>query len=138
MKALVIVHLSSIDSYAWTIGEQKAQALASRISAAIRRHRGPVYIVDQGWDGPIRDQVVNAIRDVPVTWIKFDEDVSPWAPFLSKLKGRLTRDGVTSTSIGGIWYDPEFKDGCATRVYLYLAASMPTKVNSALVGCQTD
>ena len=64
--ALVIVHLSTIDSYAWSVGEDKAAKLAERITAAVRRHRGPVYVVDQFWDGPLRDQVAAAISDVAV------------------------------------------------------------------------
>jgi len=137
-KALVIVHLSTIDSYAWTIGEQKAQQLATRLIAAIRKHRGPVYIIDQFWDGPLRDQIVAAIIDVPAKWIKFDEDVGNWKRFLPSLKRRLTHDGVTDVVIGGVWYDPTLKEGCATTVYLYLAAAMPTKVDKNLVGCETD
>jgi hypothetical protein len=56
-KALVILHLSTIDSYAWNVGEKKAKALAGRLIRAICTHRGPVYIVDQFWDGPLREQI---------------------------------------------------------------------------------
>jgi hypothetical protein len=136
--ALVIVHLSTIDSYAWTIGEEKARQLADRIVAAIHKHRGPVYIVDQFWDGPLREQIVAAIADVPANWIKFDEDVSDWKRFLPSLKRRLTRDGITNVVLGGIWYDPQLKEGCATTVYLYLAAAMPTKIDQKIIGCETD
>lgn len=136
--ALVIVHLSTIDSYAWTIGEEKAWQLADRIIRAVRRHKGPVYIVDQFWDGPLRDHIVAEVRDVPVTWIKFDEDVSDWDRFLSSLKRRLVRDKVTNVVLGGVWYDPKLESGCATRVYLYLLPSIPTKVDKDLVGCETD
>ena len=136
--ALVIVHLSTIDSYAWTIGEDKAKQLADRIIRAVRKHDGPVYIVDQYWDGKLRDYVIAGIGGVPVKWIKFDEDVSDWNKFLPSLKRRLTRDGVTNVVIGGVWYDPQLKEGCATTVYLYLAAAMPTKVDKNIVGCETD
>lgn len=136
--ALVIVHLSTIDSYAWTIGEDKARQLADRIVAAVRKHRGPVYVIDQFWDGDLRDYVAAAIAEVPVKWIKFDEDVSDWNKFLPSLKRRLSRDGVTDVVLGGVWYDPELKEGCATTVYLYLAAAMPTKIDPKIVGCETD
>lgn len=46
-KALVIVHLNTINSYTWTISEEKAKQLADRIIRAIHKHRGPVYIVNQ-------------------------------------------------------------------------------------------
>jgi hypothetical protein len=136
--ALVIVHLSSIDSYAWTIDEAKAKQLAERLVRAIRKHRGPVYIVDQLWDGPLRELVAAAIRDVPAKWIEFDEDVSDWKRFLPALKRRLTRDHVTDVVIGGVWFDPKLKEGCATTVYLYLLSTLPTKVDKTLVGCVTD
>ena len=137
-KALVIVHLSSIDSYAWTVGEEKAKQLAERIIRAIRKHRGPVFIVDQCWDGPLREQIATAISDVPAKWIEFDEDVGDWKRFLPALKRRLTRDRVTDVVIGGVWFDPKLKEGCATKVYLYLASTIPTKVDKTLVGCATD
>jgi hypothetical protein len=136
--ALVIVHLSTIDSYAWTIGEDKAKQLADRIIAAVRKHQGPVYIVDQFWDGELRDYVIAGIADVPVTWMKFDEDVSDWKRFLASLKRRLTKDGVTNVVLGGVWYDPDLKEGCATTVYVYLAPLWPTKVDKNIVGCESD
>jgi hypothetical protein len=137
-SALVIVHLSSIDSYAWTIGETKARQLADRIIRAVHKHRGPVYVVDQFWDGPLRESVAAAISDVPAAWIKFDEDLSDWAAFLPKLRRRLARDGVTDVVVGGVWYDPKLEEGCATRIYLDLAAVLPAKVDKNLVGCATD
>ena len=53
--ALVIVHLSSVDSYADQIGQEAGERLARSIVDAVRKHRGPVYIIDQGWDGPLQD-----------------------------------------------------------------------------------
>lgn len=137
-KALVIVHLSTIDSYAWNISEAKAKALAERLIRAIRRHRGPVYIIDQFWDGPLREQITRAVGEVPAKWFHFDEDTGDWKSFLPKLKRQLARDGVTAVVVGGVWFDPTLKEGCATEVYLYLLASMPTKINKSLVGCTTD
>lgn len=137
-KALVIVHLSTIDSYAWHVGEEQAKALAARLIRAIRTHRGPVYIVDQFWDGPLREQIVADISGTPAKWIEFDEDVGDWKRFLPALQRRLTRDRVTDVVVGGVWFDPKLEEGCATEVYLYLASRIPTKVNETLVGCATD
>jgi hypothetical protein len=137
-KALVIVHLSTIDSYAWHVSEAKAKALAERIIQAIRKHRGPVYIVDQFWEGPLRDRIAAAVSDIPAKWIEFDEDVGDWKRFLPSLKRRLTRDRVTDVVIGGVWFDPTLKEGCATQVYLYLLSTIPAKVDETLVGCSTD
>ena len=137
-KALVIVHLSTIDSYAWHVSEEKAKQLAERIIRAIRKHRGPVYIVDQFWEGPLRAQIAAEVSDVPAKWIEFDEDVGDWDRFLPSLKRRLTRDRVTNVVIGDVWFDPKLKEGCATRVYLYLLSTLPTKIDKTLVGCATD
>lgn len=171
--ALVIVHLSTIDSYAWAVGEGKAKQLAGRIIHAIHKHRGPVYIIseilrwacgkrgevhsssrrtapltqttwrpglrpDQFWNGPLRNQITSAVSDVPAIWIDFDEDVGDWKRFLPSLKRRLSRDQVTNVVVGGVWYDPKLATGCATEVYLYLAARMSTKVDKSIVGCETD
>jgi hypothetical protein len=137
-RALVIVHLSTIDSYAWTIGEEKAAQLADRIIRAVRKHRGPIYIIDQFWEGPLRDRIAAEISDIPAQWIEFDEDVGDWKQFLPSLKRRLTRDRVTNVVIGGVWFDPKLKGGCATEVYLYLLSRLPTKVDKTIVGCETD
>lgn len=136
--ALIIVHLSSLDSYAEFVGERAAGALAARITTAVRTHSGPIYIIDQGWDGPLRNAVVKRMRGVKGRWIHFDEDHDDWNRFLPTLKRQLARDRVDQAVIGGVWYDPEHKSGCATEVYLYLRRVMPTKVDERLVGCETD
>lgn len=136
--ALVIVHVSSVDSYADQIGQEAGERLARSIIEAVRKHRGPVYIVDQGWDGPLENTIKSAVATVPVTWIRFDEDVGDWDKFLPSLRRRLKRDHVDRVVIGGVWYDPTLETGCATRVYLYLVRSLPTEVNKAIVGCFTD
>lgn len=54
VESLVIIHLSSLDSYAdlehEATGEYfRAYHLASVLESAILRHDGPVFIVDQAW-----------------------------------------------------------------------------------------
>ena len=134
----MIVHLSSIDSYAEHIGRAAGAKLAHSIIEAVRTHRGPIYIIDQNWDGPLRNMTADAIHDVPVTWIYFDEDVDAWDEFLPKLKRRLARDRVERAIVGGVWYDPTLAEGCATEVYLYLRRVLPAKVDESIVGCVTD
>jgi len=136
--ALVIVHLGSLDSYADYVGQRAGARLATAITTAIRDHRGPVYVIDQGWDGPLRDQVADAVRDLPITWMQFDEDVSDWNTFLPKLQRKLKRDRVDRVVIGGVWYDPTLTEGCATTVYLYLRRTLTAKVDEKIVGCLTD
>lgn len=138
VTALVIVHVSSVDSYADQIGQAAGERLARSIIDAVRKHHGPVYIIDQGWGGPLENTIKSAVADVPVTWMRFDEDVDDWDTFLPKLKRRLSRQGVGRVVIGGVWYDPALETGCATTVYLYLLRSLPTEVNKSIVGCFDD
>lgn len=107
-------------------------------------HRGPVYIVDQGWElhpqwSRPRKKLLEAIRfRQDIIWIRFDEAEAPWEPFLRELGEMLRKDRVTDVVLGGIWFDPKSKDGCVTQVYNHLQSRFKTKVNRDIVGCETD
>ncbi|HLO11607.1 MAG TPA: hypothetical protein VK190_05060 [Pseudoneobacillus sp.] len=73
-----------------------------------------------------------------ITRIHFDEDESPWEPFLKKLKKTLERLDVDKVILGGVWFDPDQKDGCVTATYEYLEQHFETKVASDLVGVEQD
>lgn len=56
VESLVIVHLSSLDSYAdmeyeATEDRENSYDLAFRMAEAVLKHQGPVFIVDQVWYG---------------------------------------------------------------------------------------
>lgn len=56
VESLVIIHLSSLDSYAdmeyeATGDREGSYDLAYRMADAVLKHKGPVFIVDQGWYG---------------------------------------------------------------------------------------
>jgi hypothetical protein len=56
VESLVIIHLSSLDSYAdieyeATEDRDGSYDLAFRMADAVVKHQGPVFIVDQGWYG---------------------------------------------------------------------------------------
>lgn len=140
--ALVIVHLSSLDTFTWIAGARAGTALGCRIANAIDAHEGPVVIVDQGWPldaraSEPRADVLEAVRSRrgKTVWISFDEDVEEWDPFLVSLRRQLASLGVTHTVVGGVWYDPKLKTGCATAVYLDLRSHFTAVVDPALVGC---
>ena len=125
-RALVIVHLSSLDSLAWSQGDVAAEALAARLASAVRRHPGPVVVLDQGWaqPSPARRLVAAALdARADVTRLRFDEDTAPWGPFLTRLARSLRRLGVGSVRLGGLWWDEasarsgDAVTGCATTVY---------------------
>lgn len=148
--ALVLIHLSSLDSYADYHSSEDpdfraAWALSQRIAEAAINHDGPVVIADQEWDysqihSRPRYSLELAISRSgrKVTRIHFDEDESPWAPFLKKLKKTLERLDVDKVILGGVWFDPDQKDGCVTATYEYLEQYFDTKVASDLVGVEQD
>ena len=133
--------------------------IASAIQAAISRGER-VYVIDQFWGanirsgnvssgtaaryhasgagGPNRDLVVNAIGNVQPQWIKFDESTSEWRRFLPWLRKQLVAAGVRSVTIGGLWWEPDEKSGCAFRVYDYLRSYFKVEVDVNIVGSVHD
>lgn len=154
MKALLLVHLSSLDNYAEfshdaTRRYDKAWRLAERLAKAIRTFQGPVYIVDQMWsllDEPSSEprrwllaEIQEAeARGQKVSWIEFDEQLEDWEVFLPNLLERLDRDGITSVRMGGVWHDPTLESGCVSYTYQYLIDHLNATVDKKLVGCETD
>jgi hypothetical protein len=140
--ALVIVHLSSLDSFTADAGPDAGGELGYNIADAILNHDGPVIVVDQNWslghrESRPRSEVLKKIKDrKDVIWIQFDEDVEEWDPFLRKLRARLKLLQVKEVIVGGVWYDPKLKGGCATEVYLYLRKFFKAQVDPELVGCE--
>lgn len=151
MKALILVHLSSLDNYAEfsfdvTGVYDQAWRLAERIAKAARAFKGPIYIVDQDWiflgeknDEPRRWLWEELKRRPDAVWFEFDEDHHDWDVFLPKFLKRLKKDKITQAVMGGVWHDPSLKIGCVTKTYLYLNAyGIKAKVDKSLVGCETD
>lgn len=89
-EALVLVHLSSMDSLAASdvsdldnqdIPEMLAMDLGDSICLAAEKHPGPVYVVDQAWspdrrESYQRNDVLKCLeeRRPDAKWILFDED----------------------------------------------------------------
>lgn len=141
-QALVIVHLSSLDSYTAHAGSEEGKLLGERLTMAILEHDGPVIIIDQGWETGYREsrprenllEEISGRRDI--VWIQFDEAVENWEDFFPKLYAALDEQGATSAIVGGIWYDESLHTGCATFTYLTLKQRMPVTVDESLVGCE--
>jgi hypothetical protein len=139
-KALVLIHLSSLDSYVVQYGMEQATQLALRMRAAVLNHDGPVYIVDQRWPFsephsiPRHEFVISIQLARDINWIHWDEWNS-WEDFLSDLRGQLKRDGVNQIVLGGVWYDPSLEAGCVSETYLYLKNFFLVIIDPSLVGC---
>jgi hypothetical protein len=141
-KALLIIHLSSLDAYADRYGIDEAEALASRMRKAIMEHKGPVYIVDQRW--PLvephsmpRFDLVNSVqlaRDIE--WRHWEEWME-WEKFLKELRSEMRRAGVSEVVLGGVWYDPAGELGCVTESVPILKRLFRVKVDRDIVGCVT-
>lgn len=140
MKALLILHLSSLDAYAETFGQDEASALVRRMRKAVLGHPGPVYIVDQRWPfvDPIsrpRYALVNSVQLMrDIEWRHWDEMVS-WDRFLRELRSEMFQDGVTEVVLGGVWYDPAGELGCVTESLPVLKEAFRTAVDRRIVGC---
>ena len=148
-EALVIIHLSSLDSYSDmsedAVGDYRhGVALGERIADAVVTHDGPVFIADQQWilsfpDSAPRREALYKIRFRPdVTWIRFDEQDQSWTPFLADLRRRLRRAGVTTVRLGGLFYQADHRSGCVTRALLYLKRFFDAKVDDMIVGSEDD
>lgn len=88
-EALVLVHLSSMDSLAASdvsdpenrdLPERLASSLGDSICYDVERHPGPVYVVDQAWSPDHREsyqrrEVLKCLEQKrpDVKWILFDE-----------------------------------------------------------------
>lgn len=140
MNALVIVDLSSLDSYAIGVGMRAAEELAERMKDAILAHRGTVYIIDQKWRptewSEPRYKLVRTVelaRDI--TFIRFDDHTQDWNLFLKKFRTELTRAGVKSVELGGVWYHPGHKAGGAVgEAEEALKKSFRVRVEPSIVG----
>lgn len=139
-KALLIIHLSSLDAYAGKYGVDKAEELASKMREAILGHKGPVYIVDQRW--PLVDpysrprfELVHSVqlaRDIE--WRQWEEWMD-WDKFLKELRSEMKRAGVSEVVLGGVWYDPAGDLGCVTESVPVLKRLFRVTVDRDIVGC---
>lgn len=170
IEALVIIHLSSLDSYADIEHEASGEythsyQLASDMAKAVLEHKGPVFIVDQGWlfigresrprsyfeeeVGVDYDEIHKKVEAAfqgqdpvyqqheprDITWIIFDEEYEDWDVFLGLLRKKLKEAKVDKVVLGGLFFESDLSEGCVTFTYKELLKTIPTKVDPGLVGC---
>jgi hypothetical protein len=110
MRALVIVHLSSLDADARQAGMEEAYALADRLKNAILAWNGPVYVIDQRWPidkwaKPRWELVMDVQLRREIRWEHFD-DRYDWDIFMTHFAKDLVKAGIRNVTLGGIWYYP--------------------------------
>jgi hypothetical protein len=138
MKALVIVHLSSLDAYAEKAGLEEAFALADRLKEAILGWDGPVYVIDQRWPrGASSEPRWNLVTDVQlrreIRWSHFRDDHDDWNLFMKHFRSELLRAGVKEVVLGGVWYYAG--GGCVADIQQVLKRNLRVTVDKDLVGC---
>lgn len=141
MKALVIVHLSSLDAYTDKFGEDAGANLAYEIYQKIDDFDGPIFIIDQNWpltaeSGP-RSALYKALQPLllqkNIYFEHFEESAVEWTRFLDNFRRMLRQMGVTHTVIGGLWYDKDLKTGAVTDVYKFFGDVLPSIVDPKIV-----
>lgn len=146
--ALVVVHLSSLDAYAWHGSEygqtDRAPQLGSELARAIAEHHGLVVVVDQQWSphapfAAARRLVLEAIDERPgVVTIRFDEETGSWRRFLPHLRSTLADACVSRVRVGGLWCDLPDRRGCVSRVARYLGRTFQVWVDPRITGGMHD
>jgi hypothetical protein len=114
----VVVHLSSIDSYASYAGRDAAEAIAAEIADAARE-ASCVIVIDQGWNERHARELLRALDAVAEPLLfKHDEDTDGWDGFEREFPALLRRLRVRDVVLGGFW-----REGCVSRVKDILEAA---------------
>jgi GNAT superfamily N-acetyltransferase len=139
---LVVVHLSSLDSYTAeaidALGEKEGLRFAKRLADAIYKYASQarmrdggfhqVLVMDQGWDdaGPVsrpRKQLERKLSELGATFVYHDEDAMPnaWGAGFKPIAAAVKKMGK-DVNVAGVWYAPD-GDACvnATKKNLWKA-----------------
>lgn len=151
-EALVLIHLSSLDSFADMErevigGDENSWGLAFRIAKVIEQFQGPIFIGDQQWRfiGPEsrpRARLISKIEKMgqeDITWVHFDEQEEGekgWEDFLRKLGEWLRSNRITRVFLGGLFFKEDLSEGCVTYVYQFLQDRLPVKILHEAVGSE--
>lgn len=140
---LVIVHLDSISAYAAEYGEEDADALADRIIAAIRAHRGPILVMTQGWPAPPRrsphGRILTALRQWEgyLDWWDAPDNEEGWEGVEMELPIHLYRRmNADRVILAGCWMEHvgQREMGCVNYTHTLLSRHLPVVVAEDLVG----
>ncbi len=129
-EVLLIVHLSSIDSYISFYDIDAGVMMINDIRFAIAAHRGPIVILDQGWSHisneakHLRKTILAMKVLANLTIFHHDEmtDLSPWQDGMNDLATLLNNLHLSSVRIGGFWASQNEDSGCVHEVQRQLLA----------------
>lgn len=125
-KALLIVHLSSLDAFVWEHGDQEGHRLAEALRLAFSSP-GPLIITDQnyplvGKESRFRRQLLEMLQNREhVTWFAHDEERDEeWAAPMQQL-GQVLRDKqLTHLRVGGFEASEDGTHGCVNETMRWL------------------
>ena len=142
METLVIVHLSSIDSYNDFYGIEPAQAMINELRFAIATHPGPVVVMDQGWSEIsedaklLRQMILEMQTSCPnMVVLHHDElmDRSPWQDGMKELVKLLRQLKTQRVRLAGFWTSENATDGCVHEVHRQLhARNIPCYIDTKM------
>ena len=125
-EALLIVHLSSLDSYSWECGEEASVRLGGALQEAIAGYWGPIVITDPGHaligrESRPRAEVLEHLQQRgQVVWFAHDEEAEDWDEPMQRLGQILSAMGITHPRIGGIWATENGRHGCVNETMRHL------------------
>jgi len=147
IETLVIVHLSSIDTYASYYGIEPAQRLVNDLRMAIVKHPGPVVVMDQGWDfipedGKVLRQMILDMESIyPLTIFHHDElcDIAPWQDGMKNLAKLLRKLETSRVRLGGLWTSETGKTGCVHETQRHLRArNIPCYIDQSICALEEN
>jgi hypothetical protein len=117
---LVIVHLSSMASFAFEEGSEAADELLSSIAMTAREFPS-VVVLDQGWDDRWARKAQREVREAApgAVWIEHDEERDGWSELRRALPALLAEMRAGRVFLAGLWYGK--KSGCVREVETILS-----------------
>ena len=127
-ETLVIVHLSSIDSYVTFYGVEAATRLATDLVEAMLAYNGPVLVMDQQEEDispearTLRSDILGVERSLLI--FHHDElcDISPWQAGMTALARELRKLNTKRVRLGGLWATHDASSGCVHEVQRQMRA----------------
>lgn len=146
-EALIIVHLSSLDSYVSYYGVEPAQRFVNDVRLAMVKHIGPMVVMDQGWDcisedaKVLRQMVLDMQEIYPIIIFHHDElcDVSPWQEGMRELAKIVRSLNVNRVRLGGLWASESGASGCVHEVQRQLRArNIPCYIDKSICALEEN